>query len=296
MSGALRALCCLGLLMSPLHAQASDALGKSPHGAEDGCVACHAPAEGDEPAGAHLPVVETCRSCHPTADMHPVNVAPSEVTVPASFPLEGGLMACNTCHVEPAHSAEFDDLLRPWFRGGPYENIGAFCYQCHEVTAYARTNPHRAPSPYAEGDPSCAACHTVAVPRGVAPEAARLRTALPDVCSTCHPGEPHTGSSAHLYALVSDEVRAKLPASMALPADGAIQCWTCHEVHEGGGPGKVGHTRLSNGIIEMGRSHVWKSVPEDALWPGTAREHPTLLALPLEDSALCAACHGEGPR
>src|SRR5690606_13355709 len=100
-------------------------------------------------------------------------------------------------------------------RGGPYDNLGAFCYQCHEATAYTRTNPHRPSSPYGEGEPSGAACHTIAAERGAAPEDATLRTALPDVCSTCHTGEPHTGSTAHLYKLVAADVRASLPETLA---------------------------------------------------------------------------------
>src|SRR5690606_42082042 len=108
------------------------------------------------------------------------------------------------------------------------------------------------------------ACPPLAARRGAPPADSTLRTALPDVCSTCHTGEPHTGSTAHLYRLRAADVRASLPETLALPADGSIQCWTCHDVHAGVSAVKVGHSRLSQGIRELGRKDTWSGVPDIA--------------------------------
>jgi len=105
---------------------------EDPHGQPDACLACHEKPEGDEKVGKPLPVVATCRGCHPTADMHPVNMTPTDVTPHAGWPLDNGQVVCSTCHVEPAHDPEkYANLPKPWHRGGPYPVITDFCYQCH---------------------------------------------------------------------------------------------------------------------------------------------------------------------
>jgi hypothetical protein len=207
---------------------AGDAPRPNPHGASDGCGSCHASAP--EGVGPPLPVVATCRGCHPTADMHPVDLVPTAVHVPDAFPLEGGRVVCSTCHAEPAHGGPA--LPPPYHRGGPYENPRDLCWSCHERAPFERTDPHRPLVPRDPTSPTCSACHTTAPVRGAAPEQARLRLAIADTCTaTCHLPTPHAGAAEHLGEIVDASVRSALPEGIALTGDGRIACFTCHEVH-----------------------------------------------------------------
>jgi len=266
-----------------------------PHGDPQACLACHkAGTDEDDPAYT-LPIVQTCRSCHPTADMHPVEMRPEEVQVHAGWPLEKGLVTCATCHAEPAHGGVYAQLPPPWHRGGPYKRITEFCYQCHQLHDYTRNDPHHPASPRSPTDPTCSACHSTLPKTGAAPTESNLRWDDTDACVVCHVGEVHYGVAMHVGRRVPDEIQATLPPSIALH-DGDVTCWSCHEVHDGVGSGKVG-SKMGEALREAALKTQWKDLPSDVVWPGSPvpAEHPPLLALPLEGGELCRACHGDGP-
>lgn len=285
----------LGLGLSVALASPMDKpLGVSPHGKPDQCLACHAPPPAGAPSGtkvgAPLPIVENCRSCHPTADMHPVHVTPSRTKPPADFPLENGQVVCATCHTEPSHEWFNKALPPPWFRDGPYERITDLCVQCHAPTVYKRVEPHQGRT---GNMGSCAACHIGPVTPGADQAGWRLRTKPEAACVVCHEGTVHAGTAAHLGKEVPAEVAAKLPPTMAL-VDGKIACFTCHEVHDGQHSGSV-DAPLPQVLRSTAQEHGWAPVPADTIWPGQDTG-TALLALPLQGSELCAACHGKGGR
>jgi len=265
----------------------------SPHGAKDRCTACHAPASGGKLAGAVLPVVATCRGCHPTADMHPVDVKPHDVPVPDGFPLHDGIMVCSTCHQEPAHrhvpglARQTPELESPWHRGGPYPNTLAFCNACHEPSKLARENPHHGTNPPDPTADTCTTCHTTAPQRGASVADAKLRLSPPAVCSSCHSTAPHAGAAEHFGQLV--------PPGVDLPShEGRIVCFTCHDVHGGGAAGDV-HSKLADALTKVALAGEWSGAADGVTLPGSDRPRPPMLAAPLQDGKLCRICHGEGP-
>jgi hypothetical protein len=264
----------------------------NPHGDPAQCTACHAPGASATAPGKALPIVETCRSCHPDADMHPVGMPPQDVHVPEGWPLEAGLVTCSTCHAEPAHGRELATLPSPWHRGGPYEPITGLCYQCHEAAEYTRTDPHHPRAPRDASDPTCAACHTGLPETGASPAAARLRFATEDACVTCHAGSVHAGVEEHMGESMDP---ATAPGLVRMD-DGTIACWTCHEIHDPK-PIEADRRDRSDGFRALALSHDWAHLGgADVSWPGTSPpDHPPLLALSADDGALCRACHGEGP-
>lgn len=152
------------------------------------------------------------------------------------------------------------------------------------VGAVERVSPHHPPTPYEPG-PSCAACHTSPPERGAPPPQANLIAEPGAACKTCHPAAPHAGVVEHLGKPLPEHVQATLPEALALTEKGRIACWTCHEVHTGGGAGVVRKSRLSRALTRE----------QHGTLPGAERARPALLALPLEGGALCRACHGDGP-
>jgi hypothetical protein len=267
----------------------------NPHGDPQGCVACHV--EAPEGTGAVKPIVETCRGCHPTADMHPVGIKPVDVPVVESWPLEDGLLTCATCHAEPAHGGE-DVLPPPYHRGGPYDSPLDLCYACHQRSNYTRDDPHHPDVARDPEDGSCSACHTTLPTTGASPEESNLRDGPADACSVCHDASLHAGATEHLGGLVDAARRAELPATVALQADGRVQCWSCHEVHGDSQPSTAKNRRpLAESLAATARAEWGEAVPADAHLPGATPDpaHPPLLSLPVDDSALCTACHGDGP-
>ncbi len=269
---------------------------RDPHNDPTACDACHG-VQGGQVVSTH-PITETCRSCHPTADMHPVGVAPKEIVVPGNFPLEDGKLGCATCHVQPVHGGAVADAPRPYFRGGTFEPLTEFCYQCHERQEYTRTNPHQpgvAPDP---GSPTCAACHTAPPSAGAPPEQSNLRTSPDANCKVCHEGTVHGGVEGHVGMPLDDAAWLRL--SGRLPTLGReVACFSCHDVHEGVASGRT-VTKTTRRLWQVGLGHDWSHLLDDegveVVWPGEKPgDAKVMLALPLEGNALCAACHGEGP-
>ena len=251
----------------------------SPHTDPTSCAACHAPGI-DQAVGPARSDTESCVACHPTADMHPTGVAPTAKTRgPASFPLQDGLVSCRTCHGQPVHEGA-PKLGAHYLRPAPQGTAGGFCFSCHAAADYARSNPHLP----AVQERSCVVCHAVLPEKGAAPEHAGLRRAPEDTCSTCHPPAPHVGALVHLGKAVPAAADATLHRAKA----DTIACWTCHDAH--------GQTVLvSHGPSELGAAlRALSTVPAGASWPGNG-DRGVALALPLQDDALCRACHGDGP-
>lgn len=268
----------------------------NPHGDPAACTACHAPGASPSQPGAPLPVVQTCRSCHPTADMHPVGMAPSRVTVAAGWPLEDGKVTCATCHAEPAHGGEAAALPAPWHRGGPYPSVTRFCYACHDAAGYTQSDPHRPAKPGDPADPSCAACHTGTPAKGASLDQARLRAGPDAACTgTCHSEPPHAGVAEHLGKAVPADVAAALPATLTLH-QGQIACYTCHEVHTtSAAPSSAGRRALAQGLRAEALSGDWAALAgAEIAWPDGADPH-AMLAESAADGGLCQACHGVGP-
>lgn len=269
--------------------------GHNPHGDPGACLSCHAPGSSAEEPGPALPIVETCRGCHPTADMHPVGIAPRHVPVPQGWPLEQGLVTCATCHVEPSHGGASASLPSPWHRDGPYPSVTRFCYACHEQEAYQRQSPHTSigRDPNAS---SCAACHAGQPVEGAGLAESRLRSGLDKVCTgSCHSEPAHAGVAEHLGVEIDPALAATLPASVPL-LEGRIACFTCHEVHT---PEAAAHAAgrrdLSVPLREAALAADWSALTASPVqWPGGGEGHP-MLAASATTGELCAACHGEGP-
>ena len=284
------------LLAGCLSAEATERLGKSPHGAKDGCAACHV-GVGAPGVGATKPIEATCRSCHPDADMHPVGMKPRTVKVAAGWPLEDGVVTCATCHAEPAHGGAAATLPSPWHRGGPYPTTTAFCASCHDIAAYSRQSPHTKEKTRDPKGATCTACHSGLPVTGAAPSASRTRVPADQSCTGCHEGQIHAGVVEHVGKSVSPAVRAALPPAVAVNADGTIACWTCHEVHDGVTATHPNRRVLADGLRSRALKEDWTAYAGSAyLWPrAEADEGSAMLALSIDDGALCQACHGEGP-
>lgn len=267
----------------------------NPHGDANGCTSCHAPGAAPGEVGAALPVVQTCRGCHPTADMHPVGMAPNKIKVAQGWPLEDGKVTCATCHAEPAHGGEAAKLSAPWHRGGPYPSVTRFCYACHEAEGYTRTSPHRPEAGEDPTDSSCSACHSGTPAQGAAPEASRLRAGADKVCTgTCHSETLHAGAYEHMGKVVDPAVAAALPDDMPL-LGGAISCYTCHDVHDAGSTAAHAPSTLASGLQSRALAHDWSGLASSSVVLPGADEAGAMLATSAADGGLCRACHGAGP-
>jgi predicted CXXCH cytochrome family protein len=111
---------------------------------ESECVICH---QGDpsSPVSTAGPQSQTCVNCHrdvyESGYMHPVNVIPEHVEIPADMPLSrSGFITCNTCHnVHSGNKTGFGErtyFLRRLERGR------AFCVACHTENDLTGTTGH----------------------------------------------------------------------------------------------------------------------------------------------------------
>jgi hypothetical protein len=266
-----------------------------PHKEPSACGECHVVS--DEGVGAAKPIIETCLDCHPDGDMHPVHVDVGEIRVPERFPTaEDGTLTCWTCHVDPMCTAG-QKVPEPYLRDGPYKYVNSLCFGCHERGEYERTNPHHPDVDRVMDSDYCSACHTGRPEVGAKPEEARLREVAGGVCMTCHDPFPHQGSTAHVGVKLESEVIAQLPPQLAVPADGTVQCWTCHEVHDRppvADPRWLKETRLASAVTELVLARMAEK--EELSWNpqtthGPNADHHPMLALPDDDGALCRACH-----
>jgi len=110
-------------------------LERNPHAfKESDCVLCH---QGDPTSPTSLPAGSptlACTGCHAdilkSGFMHPVDVRPDQVKIPADFPLSrSGLIVCTTCHA--VHETPLDTFAeKTYFLRRPLRGR-AFCASCH---------------------------------------------------------------------------------------------------------------------------------------------------------------------
>ncbi len=268
----------------------------NPHERPDACLSCHDAGESADAVGPARPARANCESCHADVEMHAVGLAPEVTKIPEGWPLEDGLVSCDTCHAEPSCDARRNQEA-PWKRGGPYVEDDGMCWACHDRGDYGRSDPHHPEVPREPSDPTCAVCHNVVPKPGASAAESHLRLQDGDLCAFCHKEEHHSGADVHLGVVV-ESVDPKLAGAVALDAQNKIACWTCHEMHDAtaASPAKA----VTPGAAAL-RAHIraedWAGLtPADVVWPASSEksEHPPLLGL-AGDGPLCAACHGDGP-
>lgn len=285
----------------------------SPHGAPDGCNACHAPQAGPPRAIPRDAVDLLCLSCHDgiraTREPHPIGrpaEGPRLTRPPADWPLIQDRLSCLTCHDVVAQCAT-PSLPREGrsragrSRAGRSELLReppagkSFCGTCHFAASAPRHNPHRMTSANGAIDAAaCRFCHTGTMTFGA--EAARTgeaRLSAKEItlCGACHarhvdffePG--HIGAHAppdmleRLRHRAADENvadGAALSAALPLDRESRVTCSTCHNPHERGIFGD--ENALSAGALSF---------------PKPAQAEPRLRAHPPD---LCGACHEQWNR
>ena len=269
-----------GLLLAAPPLVAVELEQSNPHDQADQCLVCHEDADG---VGQPLPVVATCRKCHPNTDIHPVQMPPEEVLVPPDWPLEGGMVVCSTCHAEPSCDDSRGRQI-PYYRGSYKGNARGFCFLCHDRKKYQRVEPH-----HPEGEQTCVACHVSIPPEGAEPSSSFLRAAPMEVCSECHGQGVHVGARTHMGQQLDDEVCEQLPANLPLASERRVACWTCHDVHQHAATEKDQKPhRLAETLRELAASE-WELPPTTRLPGELDIEHAPLLAI--GQNQLCLACH-----
>ena len=163
-----------------------------------------------------------------------------------------------------------------------------------------RAFPHNPAQARDPEDASCKGCHGVIPEPGAAPEQVALHMGPEGTCSMCHRGPTHAGADSHLGRIVPDPLRAGLSPQLALLEGGRIACFTCHEPHmdiDTSEHQATGERPLAAELRTLAEQREWAGLVErDAAWPPLRpAELPVMVSLPVENGALCRACHGSGP-
>ena len=230
----------------------------NPHFTGKDCDTCHEGAP--EPGDSNLRLkfggddIAMCNSCHEAeqvkGEIHPVGITPPEgnsINIPDEFPLYEGKVTCRTCHdvylqCKAKPSVQFENIDFLW--GAPYKKTTDFCFRCHKIEDYKKTNPHEQLDK--EGniiEERCLYCHqTLPDPYTVSGiENVGFRTETSTFCVACH-GEKetlHPANANHMLAPSQDMLTA-IEASenkhgVILPLlNGEVFCGTCHNPHEKG--------------------------------------------------------------
>jgi predicted CXXCH cytochrome family protein len=262
------------------------------HGAhrDEGCQTCHGMHEppvlphGERVAGVGP---QACLDCHTTdrtdrhvdlAAGHPVGTR--VVDAHGALPLDGGRLACTTCH-DP-HGGD-ERLLRA--------DVGQLCVSCHTDEASVLGTDHDASLVSVDGHAEpCLSCHEVHGDRKTAHlVATRGAQENPAVgrCLTCH-----DGSTAATKVAYATHPKGLLLTTGGLPfrysgsvpysdahgeptsdrAVGEITCDTCHDVHR------------------------WKHDSADVAGASEGSEQDSFLRDPDEVVRFCSVCHGVDAR
>ena len=278
----------------------------SPHGLDQGCGDCHTERDG-KIEGANFrggAADQACATCHRVSH-HAVGMTPETVVVPADMPLDGGLMACFTCHDEPACDAKPEPNRQTGgrqtgdrqperqlqLRGGPYPQAGQLCSKCHVETAQERYNPHQEMVENPDERESCAYCH----PTDPTPGGSALRVDGPNQCAGCHRGSPHAGASHHAGTVDADMASSADRAGLPLAQGRRMVCLTCHDPHPAGRL-----DRSSGRASPVGAPLFPPRWASQVLAPALADRHPgaapvaiepDFLRRPLAGGDLCTSCH-----
>jgi predicted CXXCH cytochrome family protein len=140
------------------------------------CILCHQVGASNQILGTGENITPLCESCHPNlfseGYMHPVDIQPIDVSVPADLPLTSdGYLTCNTCH--DVHSSPETPFGTKSYFLRRYESGVAFCSSCHgqgltdlgHQAALGEahfTSDYIATDPFADCDPmsiNCISCH-----------------------------------------------------------------------------------------------------------------------------------------
>lgn len=258
----------------------------NPHGQREACIACHSgtPARGNLKL-RDADVNKLCNTCHAALSDHSY-IHPTGMPVPkdmqqrltkpfaAAVDRARGTISCITCHDVPItclpERAGERGLNPRFFRGGPYRERSALCYQCHDPAQYTRLNPHDQVEKGGKlREASCHVCHD-SVPdsskaRGMADVDFTVKGDLSSLCTGCHAVKPHPGGFSFTSQGVPDHLRvpsARVQARMrsmektsgvAMPLDpttGKVFCGTCHNAHA---RGVVQRTAAAHGAEEKNR-------------------------------------------
>jgi predicted CXXCH cytochrome family protein len=237
-----------------------------------------------------------CKACH-ADDPHAVGLEPGRTTIPDDMLLLDGLLACFSCHDEPAcdgHKITKDDPY--FFRGGPYPSIGGLCGRCHSVTGTERFNPHRAMETEADTADLCTHCH-LEVPAADA-KTADLKVDGPNICLGCHIETPHAGAADHIRKVPPSWWPAVEASGLPVTAQREIVCITCHDPH----PGRI-LARSADTAKLVGTEVLPAKWVDEVLQPALSERgeftaqhtEPDFLRKPLHDGLLCKSCHTPDP-
>lgn len=204
-----------------------------------------------------------CASCHQfdRGMSHPVNIRPS-MAVPASLPLENGLITCMTCHAPDSdHGAAKSAVgVRPG------DSAASHCMQCHKAES-----------------PLTRSVHATALKRAHLPvsKGSQGRHGTPGnldsdsrQCLECHDGAAGMEAGSHQLRLGAMDTATDHPIGVPMLAtertkDGDFKLARHLEPH----------IRLFDGNIGCGTCHTPYS-PE-----------PSLLVMSNRGSRLCLSCH-----
>lgn len=250
------------LLVATLLASAVATPDESPHWDKSACTTCHnSPAPTDASDLRVDQQTESCMDCHDNDAAsecpHPTNLPVQDfdqLTLPDSYQsaLDDERIVCTSCHSARLQctGGRREQYRNPAFlRNGPFRHAGEACFECHSTENYTKLNPHQPAR--TEGAQTCLLCHNDdPSPTGGIDSGYRLHGN--EQCTGCHTVAPHPLSIAssasadewtHLVVPTREMLnrmqatREKTGISLPLDAnDGAINCTTCHNVHEPDSP------------------------------------------------------------
>ncbi|QXP89870.1 hypothetical protein [Methylococcus capsulatus] len=255
-------------------------------------------------------------------------VLPEEMKTPKRLPLrEDRELRCPTCHgVEDIDRVPFrliDRSLPDFLRGGPYDELDAFCYQCHEENRFKRPNVHIMLDKSGKlQEEHCTYCHEEVHRERDRPLRApdyKLRLPPENLCYGCHLKTPHFNALEHQESKPDARMKLHMKDSkerygiiLPLSREGKVMCPTCHAPHQPGvidalnpAAGRVDDADLETGVSY--REHPWDAVVREdkkarleTLSEQSGRrfelgyrriDKEVLLRLPAKNGELCLACH-----
>ena len=223
-----------------------------------------------------------CHGYDPGTYIHPVDIFPSEETlpmIPADLPLLEGKVSCITCHdiyLQCQKSPKHKILNKRFLRGAPYVSRTDLCFRCHDERKYTMLDPHNQLTK--EGNiivEKCLYCHKEKPDELHATFAeVKLIGNLEVLCYRCHfkQSKFHPINANHLRK-PSKKTRAIMMSSekkfnIILPLNykGNITCPTCHNPHE-------------RGVLPAGQANS----------KGASEKYRLRMAA--EKLQICVACH-----
>lgn len=216
------------------------------------CLECHTanPPGGDERLKYEGNYRQLCW-CHydkPGDHLHPVDMEPSpeiKAKIPEDFPLQQGMVSCNTCHNIFSQCQENEKLItqdQMFLRGAPYKSRTGICFKCHDEAKYRMYNPHNQVSDAGKViEETCLYCHPdVPDQERTTYENVKLLANLDVLCTRCHyfggggtlhqqhfRSQPTPGIAARMK-----EMKDRYSIVMILNEEGKVTCATCHNPHE----------------------------------------------------------------